>query len=53
MIIKVENKNPKNTFLTSKGKRTPKVIWLDEETGVRDITKKGVKAHVDRLNKRR
>ena len=51
MIIKIANTNPRVTFLTSQGRRTPKEIWLDEKTGVRDITKKGVKNHVERLNR--
>lgn len=49
MIEKIENTNPKTRFLTSKGWRAPKTIWIDTEYGHRDITKKGVKAHRERL----
>lgn len=51
MIIKIENKSPKITFMTLKGNRTPKIIWIDEEMGVRGITKKEVETHVGRLNR--
>ena len=51
MIIKAENINPKTTFLTPKGKRTPKEIWLDTETGVKGMTKKDVVTHNKRLDR--
>ena len=51
MIIKVENKNPKTTFMTCKGNRTPKEIWLDTETGVKGMMKKDVITHNNRLKK--
>lgn len=51
MIIKVENKNPKITFLTTKGSRTPKEVWFDTETGVKQITRKEVISHNERLNR--
>lgn len=49
MIIKIKNENPKTRFLTSKGWRTPKEIWIDTEYGHKDITKKGVIKHRERL----
>ena len=51
MIIKIKNKNPKITFLTVNGNRTPKEIWQDTETGVTGIAKKDVVIHNDRLNR--
>ena len=42
MIIKVENINPKITFMTCDGNRTPKTIWKDTETGVTGMRKKDV-----------
>lgn len=51
MIKKVENKNPKITFITINGNRTPKEIWKDIETGVTGMTKKDVIIHNDRLNR--
>jgi hypothetical protein len=48
MIIQVENKNPKVTFLTLQGNRTPKMIWIDTATGNKDTTKKGVIAKNER-----
>jgi len=49
MIKKVENINPKSKFLTPQGWRTPKFVWEDLEYGHRDLTKKGVKTHRERL----
>lgn len=49
MIKKVKNINPKTRFLTSKGWRTPKEVWIDTEYGHKDITKKGVMAHRERV----
>ncbi|NMA67792.1 MAG: hypothetical protein GX957_16440 [Clostridiaceae bacterium] len=51
MIIKVENRNPKVRFLTSKGNRTPKEIWIDTVTGVKGMTKKDVVTHNTRLER--
>ncbi len=48
MIIKVENKIPKVTFLTLQGKKTPKMIWVDTLTGNKGITKKDVIAKNER-----
>ena len=50
MIIQIENKNPKIAFLTVKGKRVPKKIWKDTETGITGLTKKDVITHNNRLN---
>ena len=49
MIRKVRNINPITTFMTINGNRTPKEIWECEDTGIRDITKKGVETHKERL----
>jgi len=49
MIIKVENINPKITFMTCDGNRTPKTIWKDTETGVTGMRKKDVVRHNERL----
>jgi hypothetical protein len=51
MIIKIENKYPKTAFLTINGVRTPKELWFDEKTGVKDITRKGVQDHINRLKR--
>ena len=51
MIIKIENIKPVTTFLTSNGKRTPKTIWLDTETGVKGMLKKDVIVHNKRLDR--
>lgn len=51
MIIKVENTNPRITFLTTQGNRTPKEVWIDTETGVKQITRKEVISHNERLNR--
>jgi hypothetical protein len=45
MILKVVNTNPKVTFLTPKGKKTPKEVWLNSENGFRGMTKKSVIEH--------
>ncbi len=42
MIIKVENINPKITYMTCNGNRTPKEIWKDTETGVTGMRKRDV-----------
>ncbi|MFS0643714.1 hypothetical protein [Siminovitchia sp. 179-K 8D1 HS] len=49
MIIKIKNENPKVRFLTSKGWRSPKEVWIDTEYGHKDMTRKGVIAHRERL----
>ena len=49
MIIKVENINPKITYMTCNGNRTPKTIWKDTETGVTGMRKKDVIKHNERL----
>ena len=51
MIIKVENKNPKITYLTSHGNRTPKEIWKDTITGITGMRKKDVVIHNKRLER--
>lgn len=49
MIIRVENINPKVTYMTCNGNRTPKTIWKDTETGVTGMRKKDVVRHNERL----
>lgn len=49
MIIKVENKNPKVTYLTINGNRTPKQIWKDTETDVTGMNKRDVIKYNERL----
>lgn len=51
MIVKVENINPKITYLTLKGNRTPKERWEDTETGVTGMRKKDVITHNARLKR--
>jgi len=51
MIIKIENINPKITYMTCNGNRTPKTIWKDTETGVTGMRKKDVIKHNQRLAK--
>lgn len=51
MIVKVENINPKITYMTTKGNRAPKEIWRDTETGVTGIRKKDVIKHNKRLER--
>lgn len=48
-VIKIKNENPKASFLTPKGWRSPKEIWIDTEYGHKDVTRKGVIAHRERL----
>lgn len=47
MYKKVANNNPKTTFLTPKGNRTPKEVWINTESGFkfRGMTKKSVIEH--------
>lgn len=51
MIEKVQNINPKTTFLTPKGNRTPKEVWLNTNNGfnIRGLTKKSVIEHEQML----
>lgn len=49
MIIKVKNINPKITFMTCDGNRTPKTIWKDTETGITGMKKKDVIKQNERL----
>lgn len=51
MITKVNNSNPKVTFLTPKGNRTPKEVWLNTENGFRGMTKKSVIEHEKMLQR--
>lgn len=51
MIMKVVNANPKVTFLTPKGNRTPKEVWLNTETEFRGMTKKSVIKHTKMLER--
>lgn len=51
MFIKVENKNPKATYMTTKGNRTPKLVWQCTESGLKGMTQKGIIKHKERLEK--
>ena len=52
MIEKVENNNPKTVFITPKGNRTPKEIWLNTNKGfnLKGMTKKSVIEHEKMLD---
>lgn len=51
MYMKIENIKPKTTFLTLKGKRTPKEVWINTESGFkfRGMTKKSVIEHEEMM----
>lgn len=52
MYKQIENINPKSTFLTSKGKRTPNEVWVNTESGFnfRGLTKKSVIKHEEMMS---